>query len=146
MDTIDQNVIESIIRLVLAVEYPWKSILSCQLQNATLRTEWLTNACFLYFSIPECCEKINGIPRVPLTILIEYGCIDKTTILLKGPQMITFSNNSPFSPIQCNVHILDGYLNEIEVFTVDGTILQPNHISEGKCYYMFKSYDNVTKG
>lgn len=137
MDKTNPEIIKKIVGMFLEIDYPWKPVLARQLQNATLNIELFDNTCFLNYSVPEDCEKINDIPRVPLTILLDYGCVDNTPVLLQGPQIITFSNNCSHSPVGCNIHILDGYLHEIELFTLDGTELNLEQVLSGKRYYLF---------
>ena len=139
MDKTNHEIIKRIVGMFLEVEYPWKPVLVRQLQNATFNIEFLDNACFLNYSVPKSCEKIKDIPRVPLTILLDYGCADNTSVLLRGPQMITFSDDCSQSPVGCNIHILDGYLHEIELFTLDGTVLNLEHVLGGKRYYLLNS-------
>lgn len=129
---------KEIIDMFLGVDYPWKSDLLCQLHNSNYMTEAYENAYYITFTVDPSCRSISNIPRVPLAILLEFGCLDNTVEIHYDNTCISFESTSP-SPIGCNMHIANGYLSEIEVYTLDGTSLELKNLCKGKRHYLFNS-------
>ena len=136
MTNLSSDMIASIIEMFLLVEYPWKPLLIQQLRTATTSFEIFDDACYVIYAIPADCEKIVEVPRVPLSILIENGTADSSYEILQNPQYVNFSGICAHGHIACNVHIVNGYLHEIELFTLDGTKLNLEGIFERKRYYI----------
>lgn len=129
---------KKIIDMFFEVDYPWKKALLQQLNNADYLTESYKNSYYITFTINSSCCSICNIPRVPLSILLEFGCLDTSSEIHYDNTFIHFTNIHP-SPVGCNMHIVNGYLSEIEVYTLDGTPLNLESISKAKKYYLFHS-------
>ena len=139
MSKINSYQIESAIEIISAVKCPWKDLFVRQLQAAELSIEEYDDACFLLYSVSQQCDPILGLPRVPLTVLIDFGMKSKNAIYYQDPHDVPLAYGNSGSPIECNVHIIDGYLHEIEIFTVDGTNLPWDQISDGRAHYVLRT-------
>jgi hypothetical protein len=122
--------------MFLKIDYSWKNILIEQIQNATHSSEFLEDSYHMNFSVNPSCTAITNIPRVPFSIIIEFGSVNSAEKIYHNQQNISFSNLHQ-SPIECNLHIVDGYLKVIEIFTLDGTQLHLDNFCNGSKYYLF---------
>ena len=130
------NLEKCIIDMFLKIDYSWKNILIEQICNSTHRSEFLDNAYYMNFCVNSSCAAITNIPRVPFSIIIDFGFTNNSDKICYTPQDISFSNLQP-CPLECNIHIVDGYLKVIEIFTLDGTQLHLDNFCNGTKYYLF---------
>ena len=128
---LDRLVIENFFE----IDYFWRNELAEQINNSRYATEMYPNAYYLTFSVSDPCRPISNLPRVPITILIEFDCENNSNVVYHESKCIQFENAQP-SPVECSLYITDGYISEIEVFTLDGSPLELERLAFGKKHYI----------
>lgn len=130
LGVIENNVLE----MFLALDFPWKEKLIKQIQKSVVTTEYRGSSYFIDFFVVENDEPIALSNRVPIEILVDHASDDQGVSVFYKRQEILFPTCGDLSPTGFNLHMLDGVISEVEVYSLAGEILNLKNICNGRKY------------
>ena len=129
------GVIENeIIAMFLDLDFSWKEKLIEQIQKSVVSTENRGSSYFLDFSVADNVESIVLIDRVPIEILVDHVLNDNSVSVFDERREVLFSTSCEVSPTGFNLHMCDGVISEVEVYSLTGEMLDLLNICNGKKY------------
>ena len=102
---------------------------------SSVKSEDCFSSYFIDFLVDRKCEPINTSNRVPIEVLIDHQDNDCSKIIYFRHQSIIFPNLQDATPSCLCLHIENGYLIELEAYSLAGTPLNSKTLFTGKKYY-----------
>ena len=126
---------QEIIGLFLDIDFSWKKALINQITSASVDRIFCDSSYFVNFSIPLDCDPIDSELRVPLTIIVDHQSSENSKVIYRQFQNIVCSGSQGMSPTGFNLHFRNGYLCELEVYSLGGDMLDFKQICTGSRTY-----------
>jgi hypothetical protein len=125
---------------ILAVPTPIHPLLYSQINAATIEREYNPYYIFLRFRHPSCTEQIPALDsRVPINMIIQHTSSCPATVRKVLYQdrysMEVEVGDDDIWPTEFLLHILDGYVLELEIYNVDSSLLDLPNLCKGYADY-----------
>lgn len=123
-----------VIKMFLIMNTSWKDALVAQLHDCIIRREFYGSHYFLFFEISPECIPIHVDREVPIEIFVEHIPLDEVVAVVDTSEELRLCDDLT-TPTGLRLYVSNGYLKEIEVFSLGGDLLDLEKISQGRQHY-----------
>lgn len=117
--------------IIWDISFPYKKQMQRQIEVAKLSREYTPYYKFLNFDVPKNLPPLPHLYRVPIEVWVHHKDEDEYD-----------ETEKIIAPTEFLLHVIDGYVNQLEIYNADSSNMELNNICKGRREYKlnFKIY------